>query len=47
MSIVEVLVDMYGVLEKCGRIIVVCEYCGSVVDMYRVLEKCGSVIVIC
>ena len=41
------LVDMYGDLEKCERIIVVCEYCGSVVDMYRVLEKCGSVIVIC
>ena len=27
------VVDMYGVLEKCGRIIVVCEYNGGLVDM--------------
>jgi hypothetical protein len=25
---------VYGVLEKCGRIIVVCEYNGSVGDVY-------------
>ena len=31
----------------CGRVIVVCEYNGSVVDVYGVLESCKCVIVFC
>jgi hypothetical protein len=38
---------MYGVLESCGSVIVVCECCGSVMKMYEVLKNCGSDIVVC
>ena len=41
------MVEMYGVLESCGNVIVICECCGSVINMYGVLKNCGSVIVIC
>jgi hypothetical protein len=37
----------YGVLKNYGRIIMVCEYNGSVVNVYGDLESCGSVIVVC
>ena len=41
------LVDVYGVLESCKLVIVVCECCGSVINRYEVLKNCGSVIVVC
>ena len=31
----------------CGRVIVVCEYLGSVVYLYGILESCGVVMVVC
>ena len=40
---------MYGILKRCCRVIVVCEYNRnrSVVNVYGVLKNCGSVIVFC
>ena len=38
---------MYGVLESCKFVKVVCECCGSVMNMYGFLKNCGSVKVIC
>ena len=38
---------MYGVLESCKFVIVVCECCGSVMNIYGVLKNCANVIVIC
>ena len=37
---------MYKILESCGSVIVVCEYCGGVMNMYRVLKNCWVVIVV-
>ena len=37
---------MYGILESCGSVIVVCEFLGSVVNVYGGLKICGSVIVV-
>ena len=39
--------ELYGVLERCGSILVDCECCSSVINMYGVLQNCGSVIVVC
>jgi hypothetical protein len=33
------VVDMYGVLAKCGRNEVVCEYNRSVVDFYGITKR--------
>ena len=40
-------VYVYGDLESCKFVIVVCECCGSVMNMYGVLKDCWSVIVVC
>ena len=38
---------MCEVLERCGSVIMVCEFYGSVVNVYGILKNCGSVMEIC